>query len=73
MERDLHSGKRNDLEEARLRILGKRTLAEIIQDPTLQDVLRKYPRWVRDVHHFKGVLKWKVLNYVPGKKVYFLS
>lgn len=55
MEPELSSGKRSDLEGARERILSHGTYAEIAQDPELEEVLAKYPRWVKDVHNFRPV------------------
>lgn len=50
MERDHHSGKRSDLLGARARILALSTYGDIVRDPELEEVLAKYPRWVKDVH-----------------------
>lgn len=49
-------GKRRDLDGARALILGKRNFAEIVQDPALEDVLKKYPKWVQQIHNFKPVV-----------------
>lgn len=42
-------GARSDLAEARVAILGKRTLAECYQDDDLNSVLAKYPQWVAGI------------------------
>jgi len=42
-------GTRTDLTEAREIILGKRKRAELYQDPDLDPVMTKYPRWAENV------------------------
>jgi len=43
---DSKQGKRSDLDGMRTLILGKRSLADLYQDPELDDVMAKFPKWV---------------------------
>lgn len=50
---DRQPGARSDLSAARSIVLGKRSWAEVVQDPEIEEVLAKYPKFVREVFQHK--------------------
>lgn len=52
----LQKGVRNDLSEARSLILSKRSRAELFNDPELDAVMQKYPRWAEGVLNHRPVV-----------------
>lgn len=50
---DLKAGQRTDLAAARQLIQGKRKLADCYEDPMLDAVTTKYPKWVEKVHSLR--------------------
>ncbi len=45
-----YDGLRNDLIEAKAKILGKRKIADLYADVDLVETMAKFPRWARSVH-----------------------
>ena len=52
----VRQGQRNDLSGARAIILGKRTAAELYQDPDLDEVMMKYPKYALGVHLHRPIV-----------------
>lgn len=63
-----NEGKRNDLEEARKTILGKRRWADVVNDPEVQPVLAKHLNWAKTVFNNKPPAKMKELEWRPWQK-----